>query len=98
MSEADHLDYKQKIEELDRLQQQIEKLQVKLPIYKMAEYLHNNFCQWNHMDGCSWNYENGDWKAFTHASWLEKAKKVIVYVTLEELQKVVEELKKVKIT
>jgi hypothetical protein len=44
---------------------------------KIAEWLHKEFCCWNHTDGCSWLYEEDDWNGWAHKKYLEKARRLL---------------------
>ena len=52
---------------------------------KLAVYMHDKLCIWNHTDGCSWYYavENGkhNWNDHAHKHYLAKAEKLMFQVT-----------------
>ena len=51
------------------------------PEAKLAVALHDIQCHWNHTDQCGWFYEfennEPDWDRDAHATYLDKARKVI---------------------
>ena len=52
--------------------------------YRLATFLHEKLCTWNHTDGCGWFYDRGDWSESSRQDYLQKAKKLISMGLTEE--------------
>lgn len=52
---------------------------------KLAVYLHQKLCRWNHTDGCGWYYAISDgkhnWDEHTHNLYLNKASKLLFCIS-----------------
>lgn len=52
---------------------------------KLAVYLHDKLCTWNHTDGCSWYYaiDKGrhNWNDHAHKHYLDKAYKLLHHIS-----------------
>jgi hypothetical protein len=48
---------------------------------KIAVYMHERMCTWNHTDGCGWYYHSNldekDWKNGERKMWLDRANKLL---------------------
>ena len=49
--------------------------------HRLAVFLHDAYCTWNHTDGCEWFYEvKGDvhdWAGLSHQQWLKRARSAL---------------------
>lgn len=64
---------------------------------KLADLLHELFCENNHTDGCGWYYEESAencWERFDHMKWLKLAKEH--YANHEKLEAEITYLEKLK--
>ena len=64
---------------LARARQRRLELQALDPNRRLAVFLHDKFCRYNHTDGCGWDYEGADddvdcWTGPAHTRWLAEAK------------------------
>lgn len=61
--------------------------------FRLANFLHNKFCNSNHVDGCSWFYEedglNINWEGYTHKKYLTKAENILKVISFEQAVNVV---------
>lgn len=81
---------------LDRLDAREQELDEIDPVYELAGALHRLLCTWNHTDGCGWFYALNDWKEYSHANYLEKARTVMAALpdkSVEEIIQIVSALK-----
>jgi len=93
--------YKDKIIEINRQLEKLEKEKKKLIqekkqlaelpyAYRLAIYLHEQFCIGNHTDYCGWHYEDdynlSTWnsKNSTHNMWLKKSRDLLDFLKNEE--------------
>ena len=64
--------------ELKRRDEERKKLAALPKDRRLAEFLHDSFCTWNHTNGCAWYYEvndgEGNWERGDHQRWLRRAK------------------------
>lgn len=75
---------KRREQELDELENQLEKAKSEPYEVQLARELHGSFCKWNHTDGCSWFYEfdyikkQENWDGSAHSEYLGRARKLIL--------------------
>jgi len=44
------------------------------PHIKLATFLHDNLCRWNHTDGCGWGYEKWEDPGYAKTKYIKRAK------------------------
>ncbi len=68
--------------EIDKLQEEVIRLETLAPDKRLAEMLHAIQCRSNHTDGCGWLYEKDrinmwDGTNFAHKQYLDKARRIL---------------------
>ena len=67
-----------KLAELEKLQQEVKKLEQIDPDKALAVMIHDAKCHSNHTDGCGWYYEmtnNVDnWTGYSHKEYITKSR------------------------
>lgn len=94
-SESRDLDIDKEIEKQKKLLEELEAKKKKemamSPAQRLAVWLHDSQCHYNHTDQCGWGYEitggNHDWSRRTHADYLAKANTLLTFTNDIELIK-----------
>jgi ribosomal protein S15P/S13E len=64
---------------------------------RVAEYLHDAFCHFNHIDACSWFYDDGSWTSYNREEYLSKSKKLLKFYNEDQIYDIVNTFKLCKI-
>jgi hypothetical protein len=94
--------YDKEIEELETklkiLKEEKKKFDLLRPNLKLAEIIHNAFCESIHSNGCTWYHES--WEGFgdnsTRMKYLDRANKILEKVTYKDAVHIISVLSPIK--
>jgi len=92
--ERDKDDIQEEIKSLEKgikeLQDELEQKKGLTQGQKLATFLHQKTCRWNHVDGCSWDYTSWNNPDSTRLKYLRKAEQMLIeddFVTIKRILK-----------
>lgn len=88
-------------DQIKKLEKEVDKEQKRVSLLtkeqRVAEYLHDIFCNHNHTDGCGWFYDDGSWTEYSRKEYVSKSKKLLKFYNEEEIYEFLINLKLCKI-